>query len=62
MKIVKRCSYMIYEDELVRDDLLEEWEVKAWCHCYNTLNDDPMIFYQIVSDEYELKRGRKRNK
>jgi hypothetical protein len=60
MKIVKRCAYMIYEDELVRDDLILEWDAKHWCKHYNEINDDRMVFYQVVSDEYKLKPGKKR--
>ena len=60
MKIAKRCAYMIYEDELVRDDLILEWDAKHWCKHYNEINEDPMVFYQVVSDEYKLKQGKKR--
>jgi len=59
MKIVKRCAYMIYEDELVRDDLILEWDAKHWCKHYK-INEDRMVFYQVVSDEYKLKQGKKR--
>ena len=51
---------MIYEDELVRDDLILEWDVKHWCKHYNEINEDRMVFYQVVSDGYKLKQGKKR--
>lgn len=60
MKIVKRCAYMIYEDELVRDDLILEYDAKHWCKHYNENNTDIMVFYQVVSDKYELKKGKHR--
>mgnify|MGYP003295952323 CR=1 FL=1 len=60
MKIVKRCAYMIYADELVRDDFIIEYDAIHWCRYYNRNNEDPMVFYQVVSDNYELKQGKKR--
>ena len=60
MKIVKRCAYMMYEDELIRDDFIIEYDAKHWCRYYNEHNADPMVFYQVVSDKYELKQGKKR--
>lgn len=54
MKIVKRYAYMINNDELIMQDLNKVWG-KIMCNYLNEHNDNNLIFYQLVSDEFKLK-------
>ena len=55
MKIVRRCSYMIYPDVLVEVGLTEK-RAKIICKELNENNKNRMVFYQVVTANFILKR------
>lgn len=55
MKIIRRCSYKINDDELIYAGLSEK-AAKILCKDLNENNEDRMVFYQWVSDGFILKR------
>lgn len=55
MKIIRRCAYKIYDDELIFVGATERI-AKLVCNELNKLNEDRMVYYQWVSDNFELKR------
>ena len=54
MKIVRRCSYMMKDDELIMQGLNKTW-ARIMCKEMNKNNPDRMVFYQMVSDDFQLK-------
>lgn len=58
MKIVKRSVYKLDKDELIAENI-KEVDACLICHLLNENKDkgqrDLSYYYQVVTDEYELK-------
>lgn len=54
MKIIKRCAYKIYSDELITVGVSEKW-AKIICKELNKNHEDKKYFFQVVSDNFEIK-------
>ncbi len=57
MKIVKRCAYKIYPDELVVAGVGEKW-AKIICKELNEKYKDKKYFFQVVSDDFVTKKDK----
>ena len=57
MKIVKRCGYKIYPDELVVAGVGEKW-ANIICKALNEEHKDKKYFFQVVSDNFEVKKDK----
>ena len=57
MKIVKRCGYKIYPDELIVVGVSEKW-AKIICEELNDKYKDKKYFFQVVSDNFEVKKDK----
>ena len=55
MKIVKRCCYKIYPDELVCVGVSEKY-ANIICKELNKKHKDKKYYFQVVSDNFEVKR------
>ena len=54
MKIIKRCAYKIYSDELIAVGVSEKC-AKIICKELNKNHEDKKYFFQVVSDNFEIK-------
>lgn len=57
MKIIKRCGYKIYPDELVCTGVSEKY-ANIICKALNEKHKDKKYFFQVVSDNFEVKRDK----
>jgi hypothetical protein len=57
MKIVKRCDYKIYPDELVCVGVSEKYG-NIICKALNEKHKDKKYFFQVVADNFEVNKDK----